>query len=111
MSASDTANSVTIPEAFLEVVDPRGDHREVAVTQTPFLIGRGMEGGNHLQLDDKRISRSCAALIYADGEFRLEDRGQRLGIFVNEEKIKAQTLSDGDIISFGATGTIQLIFH
>src|SRR5579863_4370108 len=111
MPAPDLAEPATLPEAFLEVVDPRGDHREVAVTQSPFLIGRGSEGGNHLQLDDKRISRSCAALVHAGGEFRLEDRGQRLGIFVNQKKISAKTLSDGDIISFGATGTIQLIFH
>ncbi|MHB8654667.1 MAG: SpoIIE family protein phosphatase [Terriglobia bacterium] len=111
MPAHDATNHATFPEAFLEVVDPRGDHREVLVTQSPFLIGRGTEGGNHLQLDDKRISRSCAALVYADGEFRLEDRGQRMGIFVNQEKINTKSLSDGDIISFGATGTIQLIFH
>ena len=95
----------------MEVVDPRGDRREVRVTQSPFLIGRGAEGGNHLQLHDKRISRSCAALVYASEEFSLEDRGQRLGIFVNQEKISTHTLCDGDVISFGATETIQLIFH
>jgi phosphoserine phosphatase RsbU/P len=111
MPAHDTANPATLPEAFLEVVDPRGDHREVRVNQSPFLIGRGAEGGNHLQLDDKRISRSCAALVYAGGVYHLEDRGQRLGIFANQEKISTHTLRDGDTISFGATETIQLIFH
>ncbi|HEV2351517.1 MAG TPA: SpoIIE family protein phosphatase [Terriglobia bacterium] len=111
MLARDSADQVTLPESFLEVIDPRGDLREVRVDQSPFLIGRGADSGNHLQLEDKRISRVCAALVYSEGEFRLEDRGQRLGIFVNEKKIGNHSMSDGDVISFGATDSIQLIFH
>lgn len=111
MHPSDGADPITLPESFLEVIDPRGAHREVRVDQSPFLIGRGAEPGNHLQLEDKRISRTCAALVYAAGEFRLEDRGQRLGIFVNEKKVGNHPMSDGDVISFGATDSIQLVFH
>jgi len=85
MPLLELAGQPTLPEAFLEVVDPRGGHREVRVDQSPFLIGRGIEMGNHLQIEDKRISRACAALVYEAGEFRLEDRGQRLGIFVNQK--------------------------
>jgi len=111
MPASETANSFTLPESFLEVIDPRGDPREIRVDRSPFLIGRGADTGNHLQLEDKRISRVCAAIVYSEGEFRLEDRGQRLGIFVNEKKIGSQPMSDGDVITFGATNSIQLVFH
>ena len=50
-------------ETVLEVVSPDGSRRYVRVTQTPFLIGRGAETGNHLQLSDRRISRSCAAIV------------------------------------------------
>ncbi|HLY61064.1 MAG TPA: SpoIIE family protein phosphatase [Terriglobia bacterium] len=111
MHASDSTDHITLPESFLEVIDPRGGRREVRVDQSPFLIGRGAETGNHLQLEDKRISRVCAALIYSGGEFRLEDRGQRLGIFVNGKKTGDHPMSDGDAITFGATDSIQLIFH
>jgi serine phosphatase RsbU (regulator of sigma subunit) len=111
MLAHDSAEQITLPECFLEVIDPRGDHREVRVDRSPFLIGRGADTGNHLQLEDKRISRVCAALVYSENEFHLEDRGQRLGLFVNEKKINSQPMSDGDIITFGATDSIQLVFH
>ena len=48
-------------ETVLEVVLPGHSHQFVPVTQSPFLIGRGSEVGNHLQLEDRRISRNCAA--------------------------------------------------
>ena len=50
-------------EAVLEVISPDGARKYVRVTQTPFLIGRGAETGNHLQLTDRRISRNCAAIV------------------------------------------------
>jgi len=50
-------------EAVLEVVSPDGARRFVRITQTPFMIGRGAETGNHLQLSDRRISRNCAAVL------------------------------------------------
>ncbi|MFQ5926216.1 MAG: HD domain-containing phosphohydrolase [Terriglobia bacterium] len=104
-------NGPPIPEAVLAVVERDGTRRLVRVTQSPFLIGRGAESGNHLQLADKRISRRCAALVYADGVFRLEDRGQHQGVFVNGEKIAVRPLRDGDMINFGVADSVQLIFH
>ena len=65
----------TIPEATLEVVEAESTRRVARVTESPFLIGRGAEAGNHLQLADRSISRRCAQLVYVDGVFRLEDRG------------------------------------
>ena len=81
------------------------------MTESPFLIGRGTEAGNHLPLVDKRISRRCAALIYADGAFRLEDRGQRDGLFVNNQKVETHLLREGDTITFGEADSVQLVFH
>ena len=74
----DTA-SMSLGGAVLEVVSPDGARRYVRVTQTPFLIGRGAETGNHLQLSDRRISRNCAALVIEAGRLYIEDRGQRRG--------------------------------
>src|SRR5437879_13622021 len=49
--------ALPIAEAVLEVISNDGAKRYVRVTQTPFLMGRGAETGNHLQLNDRRISR------------------------------------------------------
>src|SRR6476660_651904 len=88
-------------EAVLEVISPDGARKYVRVTQTPFLIGRGAETGNHLQLTDRRISRNCAAIVVEANKYYLEDRGQRRGLFVNGEKVESRALNDGDVITFG----------
>ena len=108
-----TAETQAIPEAVLEVVEPDGTRRAVRVTHTPFAIGRGAGAGNDLQLPDelRRISRECALVLYTDGVFRLQDRGQRHGLFVNGEQIQLRDLGDGDIITFGGDDSFQLIFR
>ena len=95
----------TVPnlaETVLEVVSPDGARRYVRVTQMPFLIGRGAETGNHLQLTDRRISRNCAAIVMEANRYYLEDRGQRRGMFVNGEKVESRMLNDGDAVTFPA---------
>jgi sigma-B regulation protein RsbU (phosphoserine phosphatase) len=98
-------------EAVLEVISPDGARKYVRVTQTPFMIGRGAETGNHLQLTDRRISRNCAAIVTEANRYYLEDRGQRRGIFVNGEKIESRALVDGDSITFGLEDSYQVIFR
>ena len=106
----DTA-SITMGGAVLEVVSPDGARRYVRVTQTPFLLGRGAETGNHLQLSDRRISRNCAALVLEGGRLYIEDRGQRRGLFVNGEKVESRALSDGDSITFGLEDSYEVVFR
>jgi serine phosphatase RsbU (regulator of sigma subunit) len=106
--------SDTLPiagEAVLEVVSPDGSRRYVRVTQSPFLIGRGAETGNHLQLSDRRISRNCAAIVIEANRFYIEDRGQRRGLFVNGEKVESRELQHGDAISFGLEDSYEMIFR
>ena len=98
-------------EAVLEVISPDGARKYVRVTQTPFLIGRGAETGNHLQLTDRRISRNCAAIVTEANRYYLEDRGQRRGIFVNGEKVESRPLTDSDVITFGLEDSYQVIFR
>jgi phosphoserine phosphatase RsbU/P len=98
-------------EAVLEVISPDGARKYVRVSQTPFLIGRGAETGNHLQLTDRRISRNCAAIVTEANRYYLEDRGQRRGIFVNGEKIESRPLTDNDVITFGLDDSYQVIFR
>jgi phosphoserine phosphatase RsbU/P len=98
-------------EAVLEVVSPDGARRYARVVQSPFLIGRGAETGNHLQLSDRRISRECAAIIIEGNKFHVEDRGQRRGLFVNNEKVESRELQDGDIITFGLEDSYEIVFR
>src|SRR5437763_16911859 len=98
-------------DAVLDVVSPDGARRYVRVTQSPFLIGRGAETGNHLQLSDRRISRNCAAIVIEANRFYLEDRGQRRGLFINGEKVESRELQDGDAITFGLDDSYEIIFR
>ena len=94
----------------LEVISPDGSHHIVRITESPFLMGRGATG-NHLQLDDRRISRQCASIISEGDRVYLEDRGQRLGLYVNEKPVERRALDDGDVISFGAEDSYKIIFR
>jgi len=98
-------------DAVLEVVSPDGARRYVRVTQSPFLIGRGAETGNHLQLSDRRISRNCAALVIEANRFYIEDRGQRRGLFINGEKVESRELQNGDVITFGLEDSYEVFFR
>jgi len=100
-----------VGEAVLEVVSPDGARRYARITQTPFMIGRGAETGNHLQLSDRRISRNCAAIVIEASNFYVEDRGQRRGLFVNGEKVESRELQDGDAITFGIDDSYEIIFR
>jgi sigma-B regulation protein RsbU (phosphoserine phosphatase) len=105
----------TVPiaaESVLEVVSPDGARRYVRVTQSPFLIGRGAETGNHLQLSsDRRISRNCAAIVIEANKYYIEDRGQRRGLFVNNEKVESRELKDGDLITFGLDDSYEIFYR
>jgi serine phosphatase RsbU (regulator of sigma subunit) len=100
-----------LPEAALEVISPDGARSMVRVDRSPFLIGRGAETGNHLQLTDRRISRQCAALLFDGKAFHVEDRGQKRGLFVNGEKPEGNPLRDGDSITFGLPDSYEIIFR
>lgn len=107
----DTA-SLALGGGVLEVISPDGARRYVRVTQTPFLLGRGSETGNHLQLTDRRISRNCGALVTEGGRLYLEDRGQRRGLYVNGEKVEgSRILNDGDSVTFGLEDSYEIIFR
>ncbi len=101
----------TIGEKTLEIISPDSSRRVVRISSSPFLIGRGEEAGNHLPLDDPRISRQCASIISDSRGCLLEDLGYRRGIFVNGKKIDQHYLASGDVITFGLDESCQLVFH
>lgn len=99
------------PSAYLDVVFSDRPAESVAVTELPFFIGRGRENGNHLSLDDMRVSRKCAVLTATASGLVIEDNGQREGIFVNDEAVKSHPLVHGDRIRLGPDEACQLIFR
>ncbi len=90
------------------VIEPGGVRRELAITQTPFRIGR--QAGNELTLRDSRISRQQAQIVTVNGTFFLEDMGSRHGTFVNGQKILRHELIPKDNIDFGMTDSYRLIY-
>ncbi len=97
--------------ATLEVVSAGTAKQVVRITQLPFLIGRGAEAGNHLQLEDRRISRRCAAITAGEEGYCLEDRGNGMGLFVNGVKVEQKPLRDGDVIDFGLQDCCEIVFR
>src|SRR5579863_3415635 len=97
--------------AYVEVVFSNRPWQMVSIDELPFLIGRGREGGNHLALDDMRVSRKCAAISAVPGGLRIEDRGQLNGIFVNGVPATEKALCDGDRIRLGVDDGCQLVFR
>jgi serine phosphatase RsbU (regulator of sigma subunit) len=101
----------TTTEAELAVNAPDKSQRVVQITNSPFLIGRGLDIGNHLPLDDPRISRQCAAIVSEAAGFFLEDRGHRRGLFVNGKRIDRSALANGDVITFGLDQSYEIVFR
>jgi len=98
-------------ENTLEVISQDHSRRVVKITGSPFLIGRGDETGNHLPLNDPRISRQCASIITDAKGCILEDLGYRRGLFVNGKKVDHYRLVNGDLITFGLEGSYEIVFR
>jgi sigma-B regulation protein RsbU (phosphoserine phosphatase) len=94
--------------ARLVVIEPNGVRREVAITTTPFRIGR--QAGNELTLRDSRISREQAQILSVNGNMVLEDMGSRHGTFVNGQKVIKHELQPKDQIDFGMADSYKLLF-
>src|SRR6185295_2176001 len=53
----------------------------------------------------------CAAIVVEANRFYIEDRWQRRGVFVNNEKVESLALLDGDIITFGLEDSYEIVFR
>src|SRR6202021_2372450 len=94
--------------ARLVVIEPNGFRREVAITTTPFRIGR--QAGNEMALRDSRISREQAQILSVNGNMVLEDMGSRHGTFVNGQKVIKHELQPKDQVDFGMADSYKLEF-
>jgi sigma-B regulation protein RsbU (phosphoserine phosphatase) len=98
-------------KAFIDVALLDRPIQTVSLTELPFYIGRGTENGNHLSIDDMRISRRSVVLCASASGFRIEDNGQREGIFVNGDLTRGRSLANGDRIRLGADEGCVLVFR
>ncbi|OAI40973.1 hypothetical protein AYO38_00905 [bacterium SCGC AG-212-C10] len=65
----------------------------VAVTHTPFSIGRGP--GNDLVLPSMSVSRNHAELLRTENGFLLRDLGSKNGLVVNAKRFEEVVLTPG----------------
>ncbi|MGH9395829.1 MAG: SpoIIE family protein phosphatase [Terriglobia bacterium] len=94
--------------ARLMIQDAVGSVREVAISKTPFTLGR--QPDNDLVLLDNRISRRHAQIVQGAHGYVLEDSASRHGTHVNGERIEVRSLQDGDRINLGVSDAYQITF-
>jgi serine phosphatase RsbU (regulator of sigma subunit) len=98
--------------AQIEIAFSQRARQVVPINELPFLIGRGSENGNHLALEDLRVSRKCMMISAVPEGFRIDDRGQAGGLFVNQNQVTdGRILLDGDQIRVGGDPECQLVFR
>lgn len=84
----------------------------IFVDRSRFHIGRSTS--SHLQLHAADVSREHACIWSSQGVFYLEDLGSSYGTYLNEERILASRLADGDRIRFGGGTSFHFerrVFH
>ena len=70
------------------------------ITKSVFVIGRGRDIAD-LFLEDDQISRQHVAIIFAGGEFYVEDLESTNGSYINGERTKRARFSAGDSLKVG----------
>ena len=105
------SESTATVNAYIDVVFLDRPIQIVPITELPFFIGRGVENGNHLSVNDMRISRKSIVITAGVAGLLIEDNGQRDGFFVNGELTKSQPLAHGDRIRLGLDEECQLVFR
>jgi cytochrome P450 / NADPH-cytochrome P450 reductase len=74
----------------------------------PLRIGRAPD--NDLVVPDPGVSQYHAELRHEAGGYRIVDLDSRNGTFVNEQRVTAAIVSEGDLVGVGAS-TFRLVGH
>jgi hypothetical protein len=96
---------VVLKEAWLTVADGFGPGRQLILSQTVTVLGRGDHlplpflgyAGRDLEGEHLQITRR------PDGQYVVSDKGSRIGTMLNGQPVhQAVVLSDGDLIKLGS---------
>lgn len=79
---------------------------DVALRGERVTIGRVSDCD--ICISDANVSRRHAAIVRADGTWRIEDLGSTNGTLLNGAPVESAELADGDVIGIGLT---RLVFH
>ena len=64
-----------------------------------MVINIGRRKGNHLKIEDSRVSRQHAQVRAINGSFQIFDLDSTGGTFINQKRIKQGNLHPGDVVS------------
>ncbi|MCC6806753.1 MAG: FHA domain-containing protein [Deltaproteobacteria bacterium] len=90
-----------LPESPRAVIDfAAGDRPSIPVSKSVFVIGRGKEVAD-IVLAGEKVSRHHAAIIFASGEFFIEDLHSTNGTFVAGKRVTRVRLEAGVQVTIG----------
>ena len=84
------------------LIQAGGQQRRLAITKSPFTIGRAEECD--ATIADFKVSRQHAKLVFEGGEYFIVDTESRHGTFVNGSRCTRAKLKHNDEITLGVAG-------
>lgn len=97
-----------MPPARLKLVPSSPEATtEIAPGDQPVVIGRDPLSG--VVLSEPSVSRRHAQLVRREDALVLEDLGSAVGTYVNDQRITAHILSDGDRVRFGRQVQFEVV--
>jgi phosphoserine phosphatase RsbU/P len=101
------AVSLQAGEATL-LIDVGGEHRKLAITKSPFFLGRADECD--ATIADLKVSRQHAKVVIEGADYYIVDCQSRHGTFVNGSRCERAKLENNDEITFGVAG-VKIVFR
>ena len=93
--------SVAMPQAWLTIRLPQAGQEIYRIEKPEINIGR--QRSNDIIVEDKRVSRLHAKILYQNGQFTIVDLGSINGIAVNgQPHVKQHALRSGDRFTIGS---------
>ncbi|MBI5584205.1 MAG: FHA domain-containing protein, partial [Deltaproteobacteria bacterium] len=89
----------------LELIRGQANKKEILLGKDKVRIGRA--GSNDLILQDNKVSRSHAEILFQDGNYWVQDLDSTNGVLVDDQRVQTVVLKPGNRIILGDT---ELLF-
>ena len=93
----------------LVIVDPKGGEQRIHLDGPEYVVGR--EDTVAICIKDRKVSRQHARVFLHDGSYWIEDLESTHGTFVNDIRVRRQTLHHNDRLRLGKASNKILIFR